>query len=212
MTTLIFAAHADDEIIGVGGTIAKLAKKEKVIVVVFSYGADFWARISSWPPWLNEKELTKIRVAESKRAGDILGVSETLFLGIKNLKKEINTEQKKKIIDLINKYKPKRIFYHSSKDGHPDHLAVTKVMNEIISRLKKKPEILKYQISLFDFSSKDPSWIYNVSDEYNIKLDALKEFKSQILWTAPLKFIVMLKGVVFGKRSNNKFAEYFYSD
>lgn len=212
MTTIVFAAHADDEIIGVGGTIAKLAKKEKVIVVIFSYGANIWGRLTSWPPWLSKQELTKRRVAESKKAGDILGVTETIFLGINNLKKEVNEELKKKIINIIKKYKPKKIFYHSAKDGHPDHLAVTKIMNEIVSKLEKKPEVLKFQINLFDFSNKEPSWIYDVSDEYKLKLKALKQFKTQIIWTIPLKPIVMLKGIVFGKRSNAKFAEYFYSE
>ena len=211
MTTLVFAAHADDEIIGLGGTIAKLAKKEKVIVVIFSYGSDFWARVTSWPPWLSEQEITKIRIAESKRAGNLLGVSETIFLGI-TPRKSISEEQKNKIMKIIKRYKPKRIFYHSIKDGHPDHLLVTKIMNEVVSKLKKRPEILKFQISLFDFSNKDPSWIYDVSEEYKTKIKALKEFKSQILWTKPLTFLVRLKGIVFGKRSNCRFAEYFYSE
>lgn len=211
MTTLVFAAHADDEVIGVGGTIAKLAATEKVVVVIFSYGADFAGRLTSLPPLMSEQDLIKIRVAESQRAGNILGVSETIFLGI-NLHKGITHEQKKKVADIIKKYEPKRIFYHSIKDGHPDHLAVTKAMNEIISKMKKKPEVLKFQVSLFDFSSKDPSWIYDVSDVYRLKLNALHQFKSQKLWTIPLTPLTLLKGIVFGRRSNCKFAEYFYSE
>jgi len=211
MTSIVFAAHADDEVVGVGGTIAKLAKTEKVIVVIFSYGADFWGRLTSLPPMMSEQNLIKKRVLESQKAGEILGVSETIFLGI-TPRKGITEEHKKKILDIIKKYEPKRIFYHSIKDGHPDHRAVTRAMNEIISKLKKKPETLKYQINLFDFSSRDPSWIYDVSDEYKLKFRALKQFKSQKLWTAPLKPIMLLKGVVFGKRSNCKFAEYFYPE
>ncbi|MDD5182020.1 MAG: PIG-L family deacetylase [Candidatus Nanoarchaeia archaeon] len=211
MTTLVFAAHADDEVIGAGGTIAKLAETEKVIVVIFSYGADFWGQLTSWPPMMNPQELIKARVAESQKAGDMLGVSETIFLGI-DPSRGINDEQKKKITDIIKKYNPKRIFYHSIKDGHPDHRAVTRAMNEIVSKLAKKPEVLKYQINLFDVSSKDPSWIYDISDKYKLKLKALRQFKSQKLWTAPLKPLILLKGVVFGKRSNCKFAEYFYSE
>jgi mRNA-degrading endonuclease HigB of HigAB toxin-antitoxin module len=85
-------------------------------------------------------------------------------------------------------------------------------MNEIVSKLKKKPEVLKYQVNLFDFSVKDPSWIYDVSDEYKLKLKALQQFRSQKLWTKPLKPLILLKGIFFGKRSNCKFAEYFYSE
>jgi len=211
MTSIVFAAHADDEVVGVGGTIAKLAKTEKVIVVIFSYGADFAGRLTSLPPMMSEQNLIKTRVLESQKAGEILGVSETIFLGIK-LREAITEEQKKRVVEIIKKYSPKRIFYHSIKDGHPDHLAVTKAMNEIVSKLKKKPEVLKYQVNLFDFSSKDPSWIYDVSDEYKLKLKALRQFKSQRLWTAPLKPLILLRGIIFGKRNNYKFAEYFYSE
>lgn len=211
MTSLVFAAHADDEVVGVGGTIAKLAKTEKVIVIIFSYGADFAGRLSSWPPMMSEQQLIKTRVSESQKAGEILGVSDTIFLGI-TPRKGITHENKRKILDIIKKYNPKRIFYHSIKDGHPDHLAVTRAMNDIVSKMKKKPEVLKYQVSLFDFSTKDPSWIYDVSDEYKLKLKALQQFRSQELWTRPLKPLILLKGIMFGKRSNCKFAEYFYSE
>lgn len=213
MTVIVCSAHADDEVIGVGGTIAKLAKKEKVIVIIFSYGVSVAARASSIPPMMSEEKLTKVRVAESKRAGDILGVKETIFLGIKgDLPKVLNEEQKKKLLDIFQKYKPSKIFYHSSKDGHPDHRAVNKVMREIIEKMKKKPEVYTYQINLLDLSLKDPKIIIDVSKEFKKKLDALKEFRSQVIWTKPLEFMVLLKGVIFGKRYGFKFAEYFYKE
>lgn len=213
MTVLVCSAHPDDEVIGAGGTIAKLAKKEKVIVVIFSYGVDFAARISSLPPMMSEEKLTKVRVAESKRAGEILGVKETIFLGIKgNLEKELDPEQKQKITDIVNRYKPKKIFFHSSKDGHSDHLAVNRTMREIIEKMKYKPEVYKYQINLFDFSQKDPKIIFDVSKEFKKKLRALDEFRSQRIWTGPLKLMILLKGIVFGKKQGSKFAEYFFAE
>ena len=117
MTVVVCAAHADDEVIGVGSTIAKFAKKEKVIVIIFSYGVGFASRATSLPPMMSKEDLAKKRVLESKKAADILGVKETIFLGIKkDLPGELDEEQKQKITDILNKDKPTKLFYHSSKD------------------------------------------------------------------------------------------------
>lgn len=217
MTVLVCSAHADDEVIGVGGTIAKMAKEEDVIVLIFSYGGGSFAglsdRLTSWPPMMSEEKLIETRVKESKKADELLGVKETIFLGIKgNIPKEFKLEQKEKLKAIINQYKPDKIFYHSVKDGHPDHLAVNKVMHSIIEKMQKKPEIYTYQINLFDFSMKESKLIIDVSKEFQKKLNALAEFKSQVLWTTPLKFMVLLKAIIFGKKQGFKFAEYFYTE
>jgi len=213
MTVLVCAAHADDEVIGVGGTIAKLAEKgEEVVVVIFFYGVNFIARLTSWPILMPEDELIKIRVKESKEAGKILGVHKTIFLGMRgyNPELEFDMDKKKTLLNLIKKYNPDKVFFHSIKDGHRDHRFVNKVMFEILDELENKPEVYTYQINLFDFSERDPKVIYDVSKTYKKKFRALECFKSQILWTALLKPMILLKGIYFGKKHNMKFAEYFY--
>lgn len=211
MTTIVFAAHADDEVIGCGGTIAKLSKKEKVIVVIFSDSSGSAGNLTSWPPFMSENNLRKRRRYESEKAGRILGVHKNIFLGIKsNLEEEISMEHKEKIIDIIKENKPDKIFYHSSKDVHPDHHAVFEVMEGIVSDLKNKPEVFTFQINLFDFSSGNPKIIFDVSEEFNLKIRAMLNFKSQIISILPLSPLVLLKGRIFGKKHGFKFAEYFY--
>lgn len=215
MATLICSAHPDDEVIGCGGTIAKLAKKEDVIVLIFTYGGGsifgLSDTITSWPPFMSEEELILKRIEESENADKVLGVKQTYFLGIRgNLPEKFSKEQKEIIMNLIKQFKIKKIFFHSIKDGHPDHLAVNSVMREIVQSLKNKIEIHTYQINLFDFSKKDPEIIMDVSKEYKKKFDALECFKSQRLWTLLLKPMILFKGIYFGKKVGVKFAEYFY--
>jgi LmbE family N-acetylglucosaminyl deacetylase len=214
MTTLVCAAHADDEVIGLGGTIAKLAKTEDVVVVIFFYGADLAGRLFSWPPWLSEEKLTKKRVYESQKACDFLGVKETVFLGLKSSAgmKTLDESRKHLLTNLIQKYKPDKVFYHSIKDGHPDHLLVHKTMEELVSKMEKKPEVYMYQINLFDFSQKEPKIIFDISDVFHKKLKALEFFKTQLPSVAPLKLLILLKAIYFGRMHNMKYAEYFFAE
>jgi len=212
MTVLVCAAHADDEVIGLGGTIAKFAKTEDVIVVIFFYGANFAGRIWSWPPTLNEEQLTKKRVYESQKAGNYLGVTETIFLGMKGETDTIDESRKQLLEAIIKKYKPNKIFYHSIKDGHKDHRLVNRVMKEIIPKIEEKPEIFTYQINLFDFSHREPKIIFDVSNEFNKKLKALDFFKTQRISVMLLKPLILLKSLYFGKKHNVGFAEYFFTE
>ncbi len=211
MTVVVCAAHADDEVIGCGGTIAKLSKSEKVIVLIFSYGSSSAGSLTSWPPFMSEEKLRKRRRYESEKADQILGVSETIFLDIKSdIEDEFGIKHKKKIFEILDKYKPNKIFYHSSKDAHPDHHAVFEIMENIVPKLNYNPEIFTYQINMFDFGTKNPKIVFDVSNEFNLKIKAMMNFKSQILSLVLLSPLILMKGWLNGKKHGFKFAEYFY--
>ena len=214
MTTLVCAAHADDEVIGVGGTIAKLAKTEDVIVVIFFYGSDLAGRLLSWPPGLSEEKLRRKRVYESQKAGEFLGVKETIFLGLKGSEKleQVDSSRKQLLMSIIEKYKPDKVFYHSIKDSHADHVLVNKIMTEVLSKLSSKPEIYMYQVNLLDFSQSEPKIIFDISEEFNKKLKVLDFFKTQKISTMFLKPLILFKSIYFGKKHNMRFAEYFFSE
>jgi LmbE family N-acetylglucosaminyl deacetylase len=212
MTILVCAAHADDEVIGVGGTIAKFSKKEKVIVVIFSYGSGHAGVLTSWPPFMSEEKLRNRRVYESYKAGTILGVHQTIFLGVKSsIENEFDLAKREKLMEIIKKYKPNKIFYHSRKDVHPDHHAVNRIMEEeILPKLNYKPEIYTYQINLFGFGNSEPKLVIDITDEFPTKVKALLCFKSQIISLLVLSPLIILSAKLSGKKYGFKFAEYFY--
>ena len=75
-SVLVLCAHSDDQIFGVGGTLAKYAQEGKrIIIVVFSYG-------ERSHPWLKKKVTVKMRVKESQEAGRIIGAEKTIFFGV----------------------------------------------------------------------------------------------------------------------------------
>lgn len=208
MVVMVFAAHPDDEVLGPGGTIAKLAEKgKKIISVIFSYGSKF-------PPWEDEQKLIKIRVKESKKAGEIIGIKKTIFLGLK----DTHIAEKAKevlpiIVKLLKETKPDMVFMHSKNDTHPDHVAVNEIVTRAMEKVKINPEIYVFEISSFVniFSTKSVEIVWDISDVLDKKLKALREFKSQSLLLNIIVPIEIAECMIIGRRYGFKYGEHFYS-
>ncbi len=70
--TLVIAPHPDDEVLGAGGTIARLAAEgERVFVAIVTEGR---------PPAFSAESVAKVR-SEANQAHALLGVEETFWLG-----------------------------------------------------------------------------------------------------------------------------------
>ena len=130
-----------------------------------------------------------------------------------NLSKEFNQAKRAKLVEIIKKYKPEKVFFHSIRDGHPDHSFVSKTMTEIIEKLEIKPEIYTFQVNLLGFSEKEESKvIYDISREYKKKFSALNAFKTQKPSIILLKPFIILRGIRTGKKIDVGFAEQFYGE
>src|SRR5262245_56047238 len=71
--TLVIAPHPDDEVLGAGGTIARLARAGiEVTVAVVTSGQ---------PPEYSAADVARVK-AEAEQAHHVLGVKTTLWLGL----------------------------------------------------------------------------------------------------------------------------------
>ncbi len=211
MTTLIISAHSDDEVIGVGGTIAKLASEgEDVHVLIFKYGADLPGVLTSWPIMSKEK-LKKRRIAEARKADKYLGVKETIFLGLDGkLNESWDENYHFKLLHIIKEINPSRIFFHSKFDSHKDHLFVNKKVMEVLKDWKKKPELFTYEINMWKMGIGDPKVIYDITKYFKKKIRALKYFRTQLPSILLLEPMVYLKAIHAGKFVGTRYAEVFY--
>ena len=173
---LVFCAHSDDQILGLGGTIAKYSKqKKKVFTIIFSYG-------ESGLLWLKPEVAIKTRVEESREADKLIGGAGVAFFGLKEGKfLEDPKETKKKIKKIIKLKKPLRIFIHHHDDPHPDHRAVNKSVMEALEELKYKCEIFSFDIwNPFTIRKTHLPRLYeDIDDTFKLKVEAIKLFKSQ---------------------------------
>lgn len=111
MRILVFAPHNDDEVLGVGGTIAKYAKQGHEVY------------ICEVTAWLQNMESANRLQQQAREAHDILGVKESIFLNLPVVHlKETDTHIKnKKFCEVVERVKPEIAFIPHTGDMHIDH-------------------------------------------------------------------------------------------
>jgi len=208
-TILVFCAHNDDNVVGAGATLAKYAKEGKeVTTIIFSYG-----ELSH--PWLQPKEITKIRVKESKKADKIMGLKRNIYLGLKEgnfLKQVREKHMDKKIKELIKKYKPIKIFTHSRDDPFPDHQAVFKAVVDVVNTMRTKCDVYTFQVwnPVKLLRRNYPKLIVDINETLPIKVRAFKEHKSQKVTIISLLWSIYVRALWNGFNHKMKYAEVFY--
>lgn len=117
MRVLVVAPHADDEVLGVGGTISKyVSQNNEVYVCIVTKGH---------PSMFPETLLNKLR-EETLKVHEFLGIKRTFFLDFPAvmLKEVPLYELNKKILDVIKTVQPDIVFIPHYGDMHFDHYIV----------------------------------------------------------------------------------------
>lgn len=130
MNILVVAPHADDEILGVGGTIAKFINEgHNVYICIVTCGH---------PSMFSKEILDKLR-GETIDSHNYLGIKKTFFLDFPAVllseipKHEIN----KKINDVIDDIKPDIVFLPHFGDMHLDHSIVSRSTMVCVRPIRK---------------------------------------------------------------------------
>lgn len=214
---LIFAAHPDDEVIGCGGTIAKLKKNGNKIYVCFFADGESSRNVR------NVNALIKKRKKAAKKSGAILGIDELFFCDLPD--NRLDTMSRLSVVKIVEKYisliKPETVFTHFYGDLNIDHQIVSKAVITACRPEKKNPvkKLLFFEIPSstdWQISNKqknyfNPNWFEDISKTKNIKIKALKAYKEEVRkWPHPRS----LKGInslmeLRGATSGFKFAEAF---
>ena len=206
---LVFAAHSDDQVLGVGGTLAKYALEgAEITVVVFSLG-------ELTHPWLQRKYSAEMRVNESKEAGKRIGSKELMFFGLKEGKFKEDFEQKgikAKAISVIEGKNPNKIFIHSPDDLHPDHRDAYTLMAAVLRDMKYDGDVYSFEIwNPVNWKKQDwPQLYIDITPTFKTKLKALGDFQSQKVALTVLMGGVLITAILSGIHHGCRFAERFY--
>src|SRR5882672_8190372 len=112
---LIIGPHPDDQELGMGGAIIRLASQGHRVHLVDMTNGEPTPRGS-----------VEARAAEAAAAAKVMGVERTL-LGLKNREVVHDIPSRHKLAALIRIHKPEVLFLPYPIDAHPDHVAVTKI-------------------------------------------------------------------------------------
>lgn len=182
MRVLVIAPHPDDEIIGVGGTIAKRAKDgNEVYVCVVTKGKS---------PLFNDEFIEQGR-KECRKADKKLGVKETIFLDFPAVMLETvpRYEFNGKISEVVNSIKPDEVYIPHRGDMQIDHqMVVDAAMVAVRPRGNNYPKRVYAYETLSETGWNIPNIVNefiptvyeDITDTYEVKLEAMAIFESQL--------------------------------
>ena len=181
LRVLLFAAHPDDEVIGVGGALRRLADAgARIRTVLFSAGAEGYTRLE------DKERITDIRAQEYAQVCEVLGVQERHSLGLLDWSLAVSNETYRAVIGHIRDFRPDVVFTHSRAD-YADHRAVHDVVTEgwyhaAIPCALDQGEPWK-QVPLYEFevlqAMPEPSHVLDITDTYAAKVQAMRCYDSQ---------------------------------
>lgn len=180
LNILAFAAHPDDTELGCAGTLAlHIASGFKVGVVDLTRGE------------LGTRGSSEVRLQEAQDASKILGLAVRENLGMADGFFEDNRENQLKIIKAIRTYRPDIIIGTAINDRHPDHERAAAVLKTAwflagLQRIKTTvngKEQQAYRPGAFYHYIQSlyiqPDFIVDISEYWDIKIEAIRAFKSQ---------------------------------
>ena len=119
---LVIAAHPDDEVLGMGGTIAKYAARgDEVAVLIVTDGSTSQYRND---PKL--KEILRAKKEETTNCASILGIKHVFYGELPDMKLDVtpHIEINRVIENAIADFQPTMVFTHFSGDVNKDHRRV----------------------------------------------------------------------------------------
>jgi bacillithiol biosynthesis deacetylase BshB1 len=205
---LVIGPHPDDQELGMGGTIARLASQGHKVHLIDATNGE--------PTPFGSVEM---RAKESAEAAKILGVERTL-LGLPNRQVVHDLESRHKLAALVRIHRPNIMFVPYPIDAHPDHVAVTKICEDarFDAKLTKStipgepwhPKRIIYYFCTHLRLNINPSFCIDISDQMDQKMNSIASYKSQFR-TNEIPEMVKTVCAYFGGRIGTKDAEPFYS-
>ena len=190
---LVLAAHPDDEVLGCGGTIAKLADGGAIVHVAFLADGVF----SRLGDTVVQQEELHVRRMAAQKACDILGVKSVSFGDFPDNRMDTIAllDITKAVEELITEHRPDTVFTHHAGDVNIDHC---RMHEAVVTACRPQqghpvktllcfevPSSTEWQLpgSALVFA---PNWFVDISDTLERKLAALDAYAAELRsWPHP---------------------------
>ena len=184
---LVVVAHPDDEILGMGGSIAKLsAQGKEVHVLIVTDGSSAQYR--------NSADLQKIidaKKLETKNACDCVGVKSIHYGGLPDMRLDVtpHIQVNQAIEKVIDEIQPDAVFTHFYGDVNLDHqcvfksvmVAVRPVADQVVKEVYCFNVPSSTEWNVFNASTMFmPNVVVDIADFAEKKYAALAEYKTEL--------------------------------
>src|SRR5438552_9756520 len=207
---VVVGPHPDDQELGMGGAIARLASQGHSVHLIDMTNGE--------PTPFGSIET---RARESAAAAKVLGVGRSL-LGLKNREVVHNLESRHALAALYRVHRPNVVFVPFPIDAHPDHVAVTRIAED--ARFDAKltqtdipgepwyPKRIIYYYCTHLRMNFNPTFCLDISDQIETKLAAVRAYESQMVANAStVPEMVRTLCAYFGGRIGTACAEPFFT-
>lgn len=180
MRILVIAPHNDDEILGVGGTMAKMAKKGHEVIVCEVTAGNL------------QDKMVQQQKDEAQKSHKVIGVSKTVFmdLPVVGLREMTTKELNSAFLKTITELNPDIVFLPHKGDMHIDHRMVIEAAMVALRPVScpNLKAIYAYETlseTEWNVPSVDNAFIPNVysdiSEEIDLKLKSMACHESQLV-------------------------------
>ncbi|MEZ6192167.1 MAG: PIG-L family deacetylase [Phycisphaerales bacterium] len=209
---LVVGPHPDDQELGMGGTIIRLAKQGHDVLLLDATNGE--------PTPYGSLEQ---REKEWTEAAKIMGVKRRL-LGLKNREVQHTLEARHQMAGVIREHQAQIIFLPFEEDAHPDHRAVTRIVEDarFDAKLTKTdipgepiyPKWLIYYYCTHLRWVANPTFCLDISEQMDDKERAIKAYHTQFVVPEKnrrvVEFVRELNGYM-GSRIGTRYAEPFFT-
>jgi N-acetylglucosamine malate deacetylase 1 len=176
---LVVGPHPDDQELGMGGTIVRLAQQGHNVLLLDMTNGEPTPHGS---PQIREQEWT--------RAAKILGVQRR-YLGLKNREVEHTLAARHLVAGVMREQQTQIVFLPFDEDAHPDHRAVTRIVEDarFDAKLTKtdlpgEPIYPRWMIYYYCTHLRwvvNPTFCLDISEQIDIKEQAILAYESQFV-------------------------------
>lgn len=182
-------AHPDDAEFSSAGTIARLTKHGKKVVIVQVTSGDKGTPDSSVPG----DQLASGREVEERNAADVLGVADVVYLRCTDGELVPDLALREKIVRQIRTFKPDVIVSHDPYRPyalHPDHRACGFAAIDAVYPTARDPHYFPEHLAeglephktaeIWFFNAEHPDLVVDITETFDTKIASLREHGSQV--------------------------------
>lgn len=214
---LVVGPHPDDQELGMGGTITRLAGQGHRLLILDMTNGEPTPHGS---PEQRERECTVATALLDAGSGSV----QRQLLGLPNRSVEHTLDARHRVAGVIREFKAAIIFLPFEQDAHPDHRAVTRIVEDarFDAKLTKtdipgEPIYPKWMIYYYATHLRwvaNPSFCLDITQQMDIKENAIKAYESQFVTPEKNRHVVTwvreMNGYM-GSRIGTRYAEPFYT-